>query len=122
MISKQYTHKELQKLEDPLVCEDVQSVSCDWIDHWQTMDLIFDEWVNRIKYTGRKQLRVTRNQTFQKCSAVTVVESSYIAEFISRYIWDNVPINQRVDKASRTEEDKHNLQKYDSPCIWRYVD
>lgn len=51
-VRKLYTHKKLQKLEDSLVCEDIQGVSCDWIDHWQAMDLIFDERVNGIKYTG----------------------------------------------------------------------
>lgn len=57
-----WTHKQLEELEDPLVCEDVKCVSCDWINDRQAVDFVFDECVHSIKQaaTQHTQLRGTK--------------------------------------------------------------
>lgn len=49
MIMKCWTHKQLEELEDPLVCEDVKCVSCDWVNDRQAVNFVFDERVNGVK-------------------------------------------------------------------------
>lgn len=44
-----WTHKQLEELEDPLVCEDVKCVSCDWVNDRQAVNFVFDERVNGVK-------------------------------------------------------------------------
>lgn len=55
LISSAY--KQLQELEDPLVCEDVEDVPWDRVDNGQPVDLIFDEGVNRVKYTAKNKIK-----------------------------------------------------------------
>lgn len=37
------THKELQKLEDSFVCQDVEGIATDRVDDRKSMDLVLDE-------------------------------------------------------------------------------
>lgn len=37
------TDKELQKLQDPLVCQDVQSVSCQRVNDRKSVDLVLQQ-------------------------------------------------------------------------------
>lgn len=37
------THKELEELEDPLVCQDVESVSCQRVDDRKSVDLVLEQ-------------------------------------------------------------------------------
>lgn len=44
-----WTHKELEELEDPLVCENIKCVPRDWVDDRQAVNFVFDEGVHCIK-------------------------------------------------------------------------
>ena len=37
------TYEELQELQDPLVCEDIQGIACHRVNDGKSMDFIFDE-------------------------------------------------------------------------------
>lgn len=51
--SARLTYKELEELEDSLVCEDIKCVAADWVDDGQPVDLVLDERVHRVEYAGR---------------------------------------------------------------------
>lgn len=52
------THKELEELEDPLVCENVKCVPRDGVDDGQPVDFVFDEGVHRVKQAANNNNRV----------------------------------------------------------------
>lgn len=56
-----WTHKQLQELEDPLVCEDVKCIPCDRVNDRQTVNFVFDEGVDCIKKAGSTQKKVNHN-------------------------------------------------------------
>lgn len=70
------THKQLEELEDPLVCEDVKCVSCDWINDRQAVNFVFDERVHSIKQaaTQHTQLAQKHKKTLLACSQKTLVK------------------------------------------------
>lgn len=49
---KREAHKDVEELEDALVCEDVQHVSRRRVDDRQPMDLVLQQGVDGIKQTG----------------------------------------------------------------------
>lgn len=57
-----WTHKQLEELEDPLVCEDVKCVSCDWINDRQAVDFVFDECVHSIKQAATQHTQLKEAQ------------------------------------------------------------
>lgn len=50
-----WTHKQLKKLEDPLVCENIKCIPCDRVNDRQAVNFVFDEGVNCIKKAVEKQ-------------------------------------------------------------------
>lgn len=67
-----WTHKQLEELEDPLVCEDVKCVSCDWVNDRQAVNFVFDERVHGVKQaaTQHGQLQEAQRNTFKKATHV----------------------------------------------------
>lgn len=57
-----WTHKQLEELEDPLVCEDVKCVSCDWINDRQAVNFVFDERVHSIKHAATQHTQLKAAQ------------------------------------------------------------
>jgi hypothetical protein len=49
------THKQLEELEDPLVCEDVEGITADRVDDGQPVDLILDQRIHSVVDTGRER-------------------------------------------------------------------
>lgn len=45
LVRREYkrTYKKLQELENPLVCENVKCVPCQWVDHRQSVDFILQQ-------------------------------------------------------------------------------
>lgn len=56
-----WTHKQLEELEDPLVCEDVKCVSCDWVNDRQAVNFVFDERVHGVKQAATTTRAITRS-------------------------------------------------------------
>lgn len=43
------THKKLEELEDPLVCENIKCIPCDRVNDRQAVNFVFDEGVDCVK-------------------------------------------------------------------------
>lgn len=51
------THKKLEELEDPLVCENIKCVPRDGVDDRQAVNFVFDEGVHCIKQAATQQMQ-----------------------------------------------------------------
>lgn len=49
------THKKLEELEDPLVCENIKCIPGDGVDDRQAVNFVFDEGVDCIEQAARQQ-------------------------------------------------------------------
>lgn len=70
-----WTHKQLEELEDPLVCEDVKCISCDWINDRQAVNFVFDERVHSIKQAATQHthnLKKHKNKNLLACTQKTL--------------------------------------------------
>lgn len=48
------THKKLEELEDPLVCENIKCIPCDGVNDRQAVNFVFDEGVHCLKQAARQ--------------------------------------------------------------------
>lgn len=49
-----WTHKKLEELEDPLVCENIKCIPCDRVNDRQAVNFVFDEGVHCLKQAARQ--------------------------------------------------------------------
>lgn len=74
------THKQLEELEDPLVCENIKCISCDGVNDRQAVNFVFDEGVHCIKQavnTMKSSQEARRHNTFSY--SIITAGSSYLA-------------------------------------------
>lgn len=57
-----WAHENVQELEQPLVCEDVEHCAGDWVQNWQAMDPVLNEDID-----GFKQAAEVRPEKGEQC-------------------------------------------------------
>ncbi len=93
------THKKLEELEDPLVCENIKCIPRDRVDDRQAVNFVFDEGVHCIKQAATQQ---TQWPVYMKHTEICSHTHTQCKMCKNRKI--------------------HYLESDSAPCIRRYVD